>query len=90
VNPRAHLEFIDARGNVASNVDEIVAFLRYEHIGRLRWQWSLRTVHILHTSRLVPSVGRLIGSGVGITKTNALCRAQTALTQYLAHQGDHT
>lgn len=78
-----HLEFIDARGNVAGNVGEIVAFLRYEHIGRLRWEWSLRKVHILRTTRDVPVVGNLIAMGTGITKTNALCRAQTMLNHHL-------
>lgn len=81
----AHLEFINPAGEIAQSTDEIVAFLRYEHIGRLRWEWSLRTVTILHTSRVVPSVGHLIAMGTGITKTNALCRAQTMLTQYLNH-----
>jgi hypothetical protein len=89
------LEFINSDGEIASNNLEIVAFLRYQHVGRLCWDWSLRTVTLVprrHDDRrraieYAPSVGNLIAFGHGMTKTNALCRAQTALTTYL-HERD--
>lgn len=80
------LLFVDRWGRPSGAFD-VVAFIRIEHVRRGQWLWQVRQAHVVSAPHgTVPAIGTLIAVGYGITKTNALHRAQTNLIRYQYHK----